>query len=218
MRYILLLLGCLFFYFYPDIDLKVASFFYNNGFYLKDTLFAKFVYKATMVVMAIFILSILTLLFYDFFLKKEIVKRGILIYLLAVLIAGPGIIVNEIFKNHFGRARPSQIKEFNGTKNFTPPLVIANECKKNCSFSSGHAAAAFYFIAFSFIIKKAKKILFFIALLWGILVGFVRIIQGGHFLSDVYCSFVVVYFTATIFYKIFLKGRDETISSNTNNE
>ena len=220
MRFLILFIPCIIFYLYPDIDLKVSSLFYSDGFYLKDTLFARFIYRATMVAVALFAVSTLFLLSVELITKREWVKKSVLIYLLLVLAIGPGLIVNEILKNHFGRARPSHIVEFGGDKKFTPAMVVTNQCEKNCSFSSGHAAAAFYFIALSFVAKtkRVKRVLFWLAILWGSLVGFVRIIQGGHFLSDVYCSFFVVYLTSYLLYKIYLKGKDETISSDTGNE
>jgi len=122
----------------------VSSLFYDHGFYLKDLWAAKIVYKAAQIVIALTALLLVALLVAAL-LGKEVVKKRILIYLLAVLIVGPGLIVNVVFKDHFGRARPAQIVEFGGTKQFTPALVPTDQCHKNCSFSSGHAAAAFIF-------------------------------------------------------------------------
>ncbi|BCD62009.1 lipid A 4'-phosphatase [Nitratiruptor sp. YY08-26] len=211
---------CFFFYLYPQIDLTVSSFFYHNGFYLKDTVFAKTIYKLTIIITAIFGIGTLGLLLFEIVTKKEIIKKKILIYLLLSLLLGPGLLVNVVFKNHFGRARPSQIHYFGGSKKFTPAGVIADECKKNCSFTSGHAAAAFYFLALVPLFRSKKRYLVaLLALLWGSIVGFVRIIQGGHFLSDIVCSAVVVFGVSYIVYILmFERKNDEAIGSNTSNE
>ncbi len=212
-------LTCLFFYLFPNIDLFVSSLFYHNGFYLKDTLFAVAIYKLTIIITASFALALVGLLLFEIVSHKNFVQKRVLIYLLLSLILGPGLIVNVALKNHFGRARPSQIKAFGGTKTFSPAGVITNQCQKNCSFTSGHAAAAFYFLSLLPLIKRRKKLIASIILLWGSLVGFVRIIQGGHFLSDVICSALIVYLVAKIlYYLLFERKKNETLSSYTCHE
>jgi lipid A 4'-phosphatase len=59
------------------------------------------------------------------------------LFLLAALIVGPGLLVNAGLKDHWHRARPHQIAEFGGTARFTLPLVIADQCDRNCSFTAG---------------------------------------------------------------------------------
>ncbi len=205
---VLLLVGCVLFYLFPQIDLWFSALFYKGGFYLKDTLLAKTIYKATIWITASFALGALLLLILEWLLKKEWVAKKVLAYLLLVLLLGPGLIVNTLFKNHFGRARPSQIEAFGGTKHFTPALVITNQCQKNCSFSSGHAAAAFYFLAFVPLLRgRAKRFALLAALAWGSVVGMVRIVQGGHFLSDVYCSAVVVWGVSVLLYNIMFERK-----------
>ena len=53
---------------------------------------------------------------------------------LAALLLGPGWVVNEALKNHWGRARPEQVSDFGGAQRFTPALQPADQCVKNCSF------------------------------------------------------------------------------------
>lgn len=209
---------CVLFALFPQIDLTVSHLFYDHGFYLKDLLVAKIIYKATQVVILLTALVLIALFIASLF-GKEIVKKRVVIYLLLVLIVGPGLVVNVLFKDHFGRARPSQVVEFGGTKKFTPALIPAHQCQKNCSFSSGHAAAAFYFLAFVPLFRgRKKKLVAAAALAWGSVVGFVRIIQGGHFLSDVICSAVVVYLTSLLLYHLLLKDSNENFGSHTGNE
>lgn len=212
---------CATFVLFPQIDLYVSSlFFAKNAFFLKSTLFAVIIYKATIIITASFALVLVALLFIETVSKIRFVRKKVLIYLLLVLLLGPGLIVNVIFKNHFGRARPSQIEYFGGDKKFTPALTIAHQCKKNCSFSSGHAAAAFYFLAFVPLLHGRKKFAAaVVATIWGSIVGFVRIIQGGHFLSDVVCSAIVVYGVSLLLhYLLFERNTNETLGSHSGNE
>lgn len=197
------------FLYYSQIDIKVSSFFYKNNFYLANCFIVKFIYQATRVIIALFSISTVFLLILDLVFKKDFfhIRKKALVYLLITLILGPGLIVNTLLKDNFGRARPSQIKEFGGNKNFTPAFVISNQCKKNCSFTSGHAAAAFYFLALVPLFRRRKTQICIasLALFWGSLVGFIRIIQGGHFLSDVVFSAFIIYFTAKISYYLVFK-------------
>ena len=209
---------------YPQIDIKFSSIFYNkeSGFYLANTFFANLIFKLTIIIIATFSIMLLILLIADILFKKEFfkIKKRILIYLMLTLLLGPGLIVNTIFKNNWGRARPVQIEEFGGNKKFTPPFIKTNQCQKNCSFSSGHASAAFFFLALVplFREKRVKVLTAILAISWGLCVGFVRIIQGGHFLSDVIFSGFFVYFVASILYYIIFRSNNEAICSNTSNE
>jgi len=114
--------------------------------------------------------------------------------LIISLAIGPGLIVNTLFKNQFGRARPIDIEEFGGHKTFSRSFVLSDQCNVNCSFTSGHAAAAYYLTSFAFIVSRRRFAEFFHAgILIGSIVGFGRIVQGAHFLSDVLGSgFIVV--------------------------
>src|SRR6516162_1159395 len=65
--------------------------------------------------------------------------RKALIFLVASTAAGPGFLANTLLKDHWGRARPTQIEAFGGTHHFTPAPLPAAECDRNCAFVSGHA-------------------------------------------------------------------------------
>ena len=89
-------------------------------------------------------------------------------------------------KNLWGRSRPNDILDFGGTNNFTPWYQITDQCINNCSFVSGDSSVGFALIVFYFIIKKT--IYLWIALIIGIFLGLIRIMEGEHFISDVVFS------------------------------
>ncbi|MFN7039000.1 MAG: phosphatase PAP2 family protein [Alphaproteobacteria bacterium] len=192
---LLFLFTTLFFLFFPEIDLKLANITYDaaKGFIWIDQKFFRLVYKSLYVIVPgltiiFFCAIILTLLFKRYcYLKKSI-------YLLLCFAIGPGLIVNVAFKENFGRARPAQIKQYGGDKNFTKIFQITNQCQKNCSFTSGHAAVGFYFSAFSYIIKtnRIKKFIIIMSILLGSILGLARILQGAHFISDIVFSGIIV--------------------------
>jgi lipid A 4'-phosphatase len=128
--------------------------------------------------------------------KAEVGLRRRLAFLLLVLLLGPGLLVNGVFKSEWGRARPHQVEDFGGTKHFSPALVMTDQCERNCSFVSGHASMGFFLIALAWVLRDRRWLWAGIAL--GALVGLGRMAQGGHFLSDVVFAFWSVYLTALL--------------------
>jgi lipid A 4'-phosphatase len=115
------------------------------------------------------------------------------VFVLLSLAIGPGLIVNAGLKDHWGRARPSQIVEFGGTHLFTPALQPAHECARNCSFVAGDPSAGFFLLAFALLVPLPwRRPAIAGALGVGLLLGLSRIAQGGHFLSDVVFAGLIV--------------------------
>lgn len=107
------------------------------------------------------------------------------LFVTAAMALGPGTLVNLIIKPIWGRARPRQIIEFGGTREFTPAWVVTNQCSWGCSFVSGEAAASAFLFVFAFIVpSRWRPLAFWLALAVTIIISFVRIAAGGHFLSD----------------------------------
>jgi membrane-associated phospholipid phosphatase len=92
-----------------------------------------------------------------------------------------------VLKDHWGRARPSQVTEFGGTKTFTPAPLPADQCERNCSFPAGHPAMGFYLLSMAFLVRDQRRRRWAeaAAIGAGAAIGVVRLAQGGHFLSDV---------------------------------
>jgi len=121
------------------------------------------------------------------------------LFLAICLAAGPGLVANVLFKDHWGRARPKQVVEFGGTKAFTPPLIPTKQCGSNCSFVSGEAASMFLpLYAASLMIPQSAALLLGAGSLFGFAAGFVRISQGAHFLSDVIFAGVFMALTVVL--------------------
>lgn len=195
---------------YPSIDLMITSLFYDHGFFLKDHPFVSFVYRFAPLIgigMGVWALIVLVILWigqkasYTCRLIPSVWRRKELAFVVLALALGPGLMVNGVFKEGFGRARPAQVVEFGGTKTFTPPFVITNQCETNCSFVCGHASAGFFFVSVALVVRREwQKRVFWSGVALGGLLGIVRIVQGGHFTSDVIFSFVAVYMTGKVLY------------------
>ncbi len=188
---------------FPEIDLEVSGLFYHEGegFYLKKHAFFVFMHD---IIRPLLLLTVLLLLFFLFYKKKNrFLDRKAAGFLLTFLLIGPGLVTNLIFKEHSGRVRPVHVLEFGGEKAFTPYYKLTGACKTNCSFISGHAAAAFFFMAFGYVYRSRK--LFFLGLGFGVLMALTRVVQGGHFLSDVLFAFIVNFMILKGLYYLFYK-------------
>lgn len=189
---------------FPALDLAVSGAFYDpaHGFWLKSHPLARFVYDLVPWISRVILGGLLLFLLggWLFFRGQAafVRRRRAAVYLLLVALVGPLLLVNGVFKEHWGRARPSQVVEFGGTKAFTRAAIPADQCAKNCSFVSGHASVGFYFLAFAFVRPRRRVLWFGVGTAAGLLVGLVRIVQGGHFLSDVIFAGIVVYLTARV--------------------
>ena len=113
------------------------------------------------------------------------------------------VVVNVLLKNMWDRTRPNDILEFGGNDVFTPWYKFGDSCVSNCSFVSGDASVGFALIVFYFITKK--NIFIYLSILFGTSLGFVRIIAGGHFFSDVIFSQIIV--TGIMFSSFFIYKR-----------
>ena len=116
-------------------------------------------------------------------------RLQVLIVTLSLLL-GPGLIINEVLKPYWGRARPRDATLFAGTQEFTPIHVISQACQRNCSFPSGHGGAAFAPLVGLFVSRRRRWLWYGLGL--GAAIGFTRLLSGSHFLSDILASGIVV--------------------------
>ena len=113
------------------------------------------------------------------------------------------VVVNVLFKNLWGRARPNDVLELGGWEQFTPWYQISENCSTNCSFVSGDASVGFSLIALYFITEK--KIYIWLSLISGGFLGVIRISEGGHFLSDIIIAGFLIFLLTFFQFKIYQK-------------
>lgn len=198
---------------FPALDLKTSEFFYRgNGVfsgkgggiftgppttasdYIRLTLYVGFVAVCVLTALAL----TLTLIR-----KRTVLGLGLpkWLFLALCLSMGPGLVSNVVLKDHWGRARPMHLTEFGGTKSYSLPLVPSNQCDHNCSFVSGEASMMYaLFFAAAFLFPKIGRRLIFAGVGLGLFSGFIRISQGGHFLSDVIFAGVAMALTVAGIY------------------
>lgn len=197
---------------FPKADILVSDLFYDdkNGFFLRKNPFIVFIYESIEYFIPALIIFCLISLVLIRVKNRKICGLGYsgIIYLLVALALGPGLLINGILKEFWGRARPATIQEFGGKLEFSPPLTPSDQCQSNCSFASGHASAGFFPVAMSFVCLNHRRKFFCAGIFYGLLTGFTRIVQGGHFLSDVIFAGLMVYGLSWLIWLFFDKDSE----------
>lgn len=180
----LLALASALFMAWPEIDLKVAALFFRDGQWIGSgrTSIEGFRQLAAVIVFTVPVSAVLV----------WIVRRATgvsgggraAIVLGLSLAVGPGLLVNAVLKENWGRARPSQIVDFGRDRAFTPVLMPANECTRNCSFASGEVAMVSSLLTLAWLSHRLRWLFLLPGLLLGIAMGVARMSAGAHFLSD----------------------------------
>ncbi|MEM7147142.1 MAG: phosphatase PAP2 family protein [Verrucomicrobiota bacterium] len=131
------------------------------------------------------------------------------IYLLLVLLLGPGLLINGIFKEYWGRPRPRDTTPFDGKYAYEKVLTY-DASSPGKSFPSGHASMGFYFMCFYFVFRKRSWRIasLFFGLAFGAVMGWARIVQGGHFASDVVFSAGMTFLSAVVLAYILKLNRE----------
>ena len=173
---------------WPELDLAVSHFFFRDGSFeghgIFDHLSRDFFRVTPFVVLAAYGML---------WLARRLGVRlrwapsgRAMIFLIATMVIGPGLIVNLGFKDHWHRPRPAQTQDFSGPSPFVPWYDDAGACKRNCSFVSGEASTGFWMVAPASLLPppwRAPAIV--AAFAFGFGASLLRIAFGGHYLSDV---------------------------------
>lgn len=142
--------------------------------------------------------------------------RKISLYVISCLALGPGLITNGLLKEFWGRPRPKQIDEFGGAFPYEPLLTI-DPISTGKSFPCGHATMGFFFfcLAFAFLHQSKNWMRWgaLLALIFGGLIGYARLVQGGHFPSDTLWAAGVCWFTSLGLYYAYGLHRNPLLKS-----
>jgi len=115
-----------------------------------------------------------------------VVPGRAVVYLLVTLALAPGLIANGLLKDHGGRSRPIDVRNFAGTDRFVPWWDPRGECPQNCSFVSGESSGAFWaFAPASLAPAQWRPLAYGAVIVFGSAIGALRMAFGGHFFSDV---------------------------------
>jgi lipid A 4'-phosphatase len=197
----------------PELDVYISSLFFNEdkkflieSYYPISILFRK-------ILLPLLLIYIFVLPFILRFFPLEKIYFGYkfslseIFYVWISGIVTMLLVVNIVLKNMWGRARPNDVSYFSGFQDFTPWYKITNSCAFNCSFVSGDSSVGFLLVIFYFITKKSVYL--YLGLILGSVLGFIRIIAGGHFFSDIIFSQIVVTVTILASFVLYKKLYDK---------
>jgi membrane-associated PAP2 superfamily phosphatase len=192
-----------------DLDLRVAAWFYDptavDPWPASQQPVWLLLYQAAPVLVGLVMLGSLVTLTGGLLWPRLARMRPQAALVLAVMILGPGLVVNAVLKEHWGRPRPHQILELGGTQAFVPPLAMGEQ-RTGKSFPCGHSSVGFALAVFFLIWRRRRPGLALAALTGalalGTLLGVGRMAAGDHFLSDVIWSGVIVYGVALPLYVV----------------
>jgi len=178
---------------YPALDLRVARHFYevvdaaNNVFAWRlypPLMLARNVglWIGTILIAPAVIALVIKLVLPR---RKLLISGRAIIFLVATLALGPGLLVNVVLKDHWGRPRPIDVTQFGGNEHFVPWWDPRGDCPGNCSFVSGDVSGAFWTIAPAALAPPHWRVLAYgAALALGSAMAVVRMMAGAHFPSD----------------------------------
>jgi lipid A 4'-phosphatase len=177
--------------FIPTIDLTVSSWFFDPAaklFPARSNIWAEWIRKDWPYLMFGMVSLVPILYLWGAAFKRPVlgITKMPALFLILSLVLGPGLVVNFTLKDHWGRPRPSTVTQFGGPFDYRMPLLPGGPCVKNCSFPSGHASLAYWLVAPALLAPvRRRKVTVSSAVFAGLVVGAVRVAQGGHFLSDI---------------------------------
>lgn len=187
---------------WPELDLWISGLFYNpeQGFVYRDNAVIVSIYELFRHAPK-FLLPLLLIMTGLSFVKGRfglgIDQRKSWVFLTLALLIGPGILVHLVVKENWDRPRPRSVQEFGGQKDFIPAFIPAAMIKdqrgNNKSFVSGHAAMGFYLMVLAWLFRRRSW--FYAGLVMGGVVSFGRLVQGGHFTSDLIFAGYLCYFS-----------------------
>jgi lipid A 4'-phosphatase len=198
---------------WPRVDLAISHRFYDGGGFIGHDALARFgrdFFRVTPFVVPAFYAAL-------WLAKRRGARLGwapsgkAMIFLIATMAIGPGLIVNLGLKDHWHRPRPYQTREFGGPDPFRPWYDDTGLCKKNCSFVSGEASTGFWMVAPASVLPppwRAPAIA--AAFAFAIGASLLRMAFGGHYPSDVLLGGLVTLIVIEVARKvIWPRGREE---------
>lgn len=194
-----------------NLDLGIASYFYvpggpNGGWIWAKTEPWNFFYRWGEIIPIGITAAIVGVYVLAYFGRLPDKYKKCCVVVVLTVILGPGLMVNGVLKDYWGRPRPADIVQFGGESQYrsiTSPggpgagkSAVCGHCSVGFAMAS---LVAFYPYHPTFAVTS-----FALATLYGIALGITRIVQGGHFFTDVIWAAVLVYYYLILLYYFFM--------------
>ncbi|HMN85529.1 MAG TPA: phosphatase PAP2 family protein [Bauldia sp.] len=192
---------------FPAIDLRASGLFYapGKGFDLSKAEALRFFRRtgdlAVATVVVVLLASVAVKLARPG--RPSPIAPRTVVFLLTTLALGPGLLVNVVLKDHWGRPRPVMVDTFGGAFPYVEVWRISGYCARNCSFVAGEASSAVWLTALALVVPAGWRLPVAIGTgTYALLLSLNRIAFGGHFLSDVLISWALTWLVMALVWRV----------------
>ncbi len=191
----------------PGLDLIVARHFFAAGRFIghgpADEILRRIYYDGPYILLALLLAAYVAR-------RAGYLRRGpsgrSVVFMVASLALGPGLLVNAVLKEVSHRPRPGQTLQFGGAWRFRPYESFDGDCGKNCSFVSGEVSTSAWTLAPALLAPPAlKPFAIGAALFFTAATGWLRMEFGGHYLSDVTLAALFTFLIVLALYRWYLR-------------
>lgn len=138
--------------------------------------------------------------------RRMLISGRAVVFLISTMLLAPGLTVNVLLKDHWGRPRPVEVTQFGGERHFVAWWDPRGDCPSNCSFVSGDVSGAFWTIAPAALAPPQWRALAYsAALTLGICMAVFRVMAGAHFVTDVVFAgvftFLIIWLAYALIYR-----------------
>lgn len=197
---------------FPDLDLRIASYFYAPPgpatFALRHVIMV--LRDGGMWLITALVLPAVLALAVKLALPRSrfIMSGRAALFLTLTMALGPGILVNGIAKDNWPRSRPIEVRQLGGPDHFVAWWDPRGDCPKNCSFVSGDVSAAIWTLAPAALVPPAwRPLAYGTALVFAAGIGLQRMLLGGHFFTDVVFAGVFTFLIVWLVYALLYRWR-----------
>lgn len=138
--------------------------------------------------------------------RRALISGRAIIFLIATMAIGPGLLVNVSLKDHWGRPRPVDVVQFGGNQHFVAWWDPRGDCPDNCSFVSGDVSGAAWTLGPAALAPPQWRVAAYgAALAFTAAMAVMRLMAGAHFFTDVtfaaIFTFLIVWLAYGLIYR-----------------
>jgi membrane-associated PAP2 superfamily phosphatase len=196
---------------YPQLDVTLSSYFYAGGLRWHVLDWPSGIVRdiASWIIALVAAPAFIALAVKWVLPRRPLLMPGrAMVLMISTLALGPGLVVNMVLKDNWGRPRPQFLTEFGGPAPLLPWWDPRGKCDKNCSFVAGEPSGAFWTMAPAAVAPPQwRAAAYGAAIVFGAAVGVLRMSAGGHFFTDVVFSGVVVFLVIWLVHGLLYRWR-----------
>jgi lipid A 4'-phosphatase len=201
---------------YPDLDIRVTGLLFNPEFYtyeMRQTLGP--VRDAAMWLITLVAIPPVVALVVKLVLPRRpmLIRPRAALFMIVTLALGPGLVVNGLAKEYWGRPRPIDVQQMGGKQPFVAWWDPRGTCKNNCSFVSGDVSGGFWTMAPAALAPAPwRPLAYGGAIAFGSGIAVLRMLFGGHFFTDAVFAGVISFLIIWLTYNILFRWRATLLS------